>query len=302
MADATEPELGSDDWVDERHKAVFGHSGGDEAESAFDLLKVFSEIQEVVPGVWLTSLDGAQHRARVAATGASHILSLGLPIQMPPVFAGDDELKLTYKIINIADDARSDLIGVIRPALTYMSEAVSTGSGVIVHCQAGVSRSSSVVIAYLMVDPAHRLSYAAAYETVLAARPIIEPNIGFLAQLAAFARQGARLPPPPDPDPDPDPAASQHPHTHPLIGLGYLLCRYHVLDYALVLKDLPLLSHKLTLAALVAAPAVFFVFALALPLASLAHAERAAFPKPHSDFPRPRFLTAEAQLRRRGSF
>lgn len=55
---------------------------------------------------------------------------------------------------------------------------------VIVHCHAGISRSASVVIAYIMK---YRMkSFKEALDIVRGARSIVEPNIGFTATLIDF--------------------------------------------------------------------------------------------------------------------
>lgn len=59
---------------------------------------------------------------------------------------------------------------------------------VLVHCNAGVSRSSSVVIGYLMQTEA--LSFEDAYDQVKLARPSIHPNRGFHQQLQSYKPQG----------------------------------------------------------------------------------------------------------------
>ena len=52
---------------------------------------------------------------------------------------------------------------------------------VLVHCNAGISRSASVVIGYLISH--HDLSYEEAFQLVQASKPSIRPNEGFVKQL-----------------------------------------------------------------------------------------------------------------------
>jgi protein-tyrosine phosphatase len=65
-----------------------------------------------------------------------------------------------------------------------INEAVSKNKNVIVHCAAGMSRSASLVIAYLMIE--NNWHYEEAYNHVKRKRPIIDPNIGFVKQLKAI--------------------------------------------------------------------------------------------------------------------
>ncbi len=57
---------------------------------------------------------------------------------------------------------------------------------VFVHCVAGISRSASVCVGYLMWK--HRMSYQQAYKVVKDSRPWINPNHGFVDQLQDFER------------------------------------------------------------------------------------------------------------------
>ena len=72
-----------------------------------------------------------------------------------------------------------------------------SGGGCLVHCAAGVSRSSTVVAACLMA--AHGMTLREALAAVRERRPIAWPNEGLVAELAAFevrgdSGEGASLP------------------------------------------------------------------------------------------------------------
>lgn len=65
-----------------------------------------------------------------------------------------------------------------------IKEALIDNKNVVVHCAAGMSRSPTLVIAYLMIE--NRWGYEEAINFVKKRRPIVEPNIGFVKQLKAL--------------------------------------------------------------------------------------------------------------------
>jgi hypothetical protein len=58
---------------------------------------------------------------------------------------------------------------------------------ILIHCMAGVSRSVTLTIAYLMKY--FGLSMQAAYQLVKDKRPAISPNLNFMGQLVAFEQE-----------------------------------------------------------------------------------------------------------------
>lgn len=68
-------------------------------------------------------------------------------------------------------------------SITFVLHVLQDGV-VLVHCNAGVSRSASVVIGFLMSQ--EKMSFDEAFSTVKTARPSIQPNPGFMNQLKKY--------------------------------------------------------------------------------------------------------------------
>jgi predicted protein tyrosine phosphatase len=63
----------------------------------------------------------------------------------------------------------------------FINDKIKDKKNVLVHCHAGISRSSTIVIMYLMVK--YKISMSKAYEYVKSRRYIINPNNGFCKEL-----------------------------------------------------------------------------------------------------------------------
>lgn len=72
------------------------------------------------------------------------------------------------------------------PLSSSVDEAREQGSGVLVHCHAGVSRSATVTVAYIMKRQG--LCLGDAYKFVKDLRPVISPNLNFMGQLLKYEK------------------------------------------------------------------------------------------------------------------
>ncbi len=72
--------------------------------------------------------------------------------------------------------------------LLISSDSIKAKNGcVFVHCHAGISRSATICIAYIMKTM--KCDLAEAYEFVKQKRPCVSPNLHFMGQLLAFQKQ-----------------------------------------------------------------------------------------------------------------
>jgi len=98
----------------------------------------------------------------------------------------DDEV-FKFLYFEIVDSPDQDIMDLFRPAILFLVEQRLAGESSLVHCSAGVSRSASFVIAYLMTI--FSWSFDEAYKYTHYCRDIIEPNSGFVKQLEEFGNE-----------------------------------------------------------------------------------------------------------------
>ncbi|NXK97242.1 DUS26 phosphatase, partial [Formicarius rufipectus] len=89
---------------------------------------------------------------------------------------------IRYLGIEAHDSPSFDMSPYFYPAADFIHQALTEG-GILVHCAVGVSRSATLVLAYLMIR--HHMPLVEAIKTVKDHRGII-PNRGFLRQLVAL--------------------------------------------------------------------------------------------------------------------
>jgi len=86
--------------------------------------------------------------------------------------------------MEIVDSPEEQIGGLFQKALSFLVERRLEGDAVLVHCSAGVSRSATFVIAYLLTVFNWNVEDTIKY--VEHCRDIINPNDGFLQQLQAY--------------------------------------------------------------------------------------------------------------------
>jgi len=86
--------------------------------------------------------------------------------------------------IQIADHQSMDIKQHFVETVEYIKECKKKGEKVFVHCQKGISRSASIVLAYLVAG--ENLTLSESYTLTKQARKFIKPNKGFAKQLGEF--------------------------------------------------------------------------------------------------------------------
>ena len=128
--------------------------------------------------LYLGNMNSANNSGLLRRLRVTHILTI-CPMRPNPVSG------IEYLHVSIQDTPSARISQQFRRCIRFIEEGLARGGVLLVHCYAGVSRSATIIIAYLM--KVRGLSYPEAVGSVHRSRPIIKPNIGFVQQLQDFA-------------------------------------------------------------------------------------------------------------------
>ncbi|KAL8611328.1 hypothetical protein ACOMHN_013759 [Nucella lapillus] len=137
---------------------------------------------EVLPYLYLGNAKNSADLNQLKQNGIHYILNV--TPNVPNMFEDDGDFK--YLQIPISDHWSQNLSSFFPDAIAFIDEARHSKQGVLVHCLAGISRSVTVTVAYLMSQQAMCLNEA--YDFVKKCKPNISPNFTFMGQLLDFEK------------------------------------------------------------------------------------------------------------------
>ncbi|CAG8442030.1 2636_t:CDS:2 [Funneliformis mosseae] len=147
------------------------------------LEKMFAS--EIFPRVYLGTQMAATDKAWLEDHNVTHILTIsdGITPAYPESY--------TYKVIPIRDFGSQNIIVHFENTHKFIHSALQEDKGnILIHCQAGISRAPTVMIAYIMKT--RKMTFEAVLEFVISKRPIICPNLGFRQQLKLYESLGCQ--------------------------------------------------------------------------------------------------------------
>ena len=109
--------------------------------------------------------------------GITHIINVTKNI--PLYHENSDNIKIKYLRVPVNDGCDQDIKKYFDETNEFIDQVKQQNGKVLVHCQAGISRSPTIVIAYLM--KMNNISYDIAFQTLKSKREIISPNISFIS-------------------------------------------------------------------------------------------------------------------------
>ena len=139
-------------------------------------------INMVCNGLYIGDSEIAGQLSILEELNINRIISLGneKEVKKYKYFENIEYLKI------VVDDVDNENIG---KYFAICNKFISLGLDLdegnsLVHCHKGVSRSATIVIAYLMYT--YKTDFAIAFQKLKSIRPIVKPNEGFMKQLQEY--------------------------------------------------------------------------------------------------------------------
>jgi protein-tyrosine phosphatase len=141
-------------------------------------------ISCILPNLYISDMYCAQNYELVSKLCVSAIINVAPDVATN---AFESNPNFVYLTLHIQDSAKANIETYFDRTNKFIDKYIKT-HGVLVHCAAGISRSATIVIAYVM--KALSLPFQEAFTFVQEKHPITEPNFNFLIQLMQHEKKG----------------------------------------------------------------------------------------------------------------
>ncbi|KAM4689786.1 dual specificity protein phosphatase 22 [Discoglossus pictus] len=134
-------------------------------------------MNKILPGLFLGTFKDARDIEQLHKNKITHILSIHDSAR--PMLEG-----FKYLCITASDSVNQNLTQHFKDSIMFIHECRLSGEACLVHCLAGISRSATLVTAYIMAITG--LDWEEALKAVKGIRSCANPNMGFQRQLHEF--------------------------------------------------------------------------------------------------------------------
>nr|CAD2159876.1 unnamed protein product [Meloidogyne enterolobii] len=149
----------------------------------------------ILPFLYLGNVDTAKNRQTLEKCDIRYVINV--TSDLPNYFecdAKDEQLNggngasdITYMRIPVDDNCSHNLAQFFPEAISFIEHARSQKAGILVHCWAGISRSVTVCLAYLMYS--QRCTLEEAFDRLFKQNGTIAPNFHFMEALTCWERE-----------------------------------------------------------------------------------------------------------------
>ncbi|XP_071813570.1 dual specificity protein phosphatase 22-like isoform X1 [Apostichopus japonicus] len=139
--------------------------------------KMGQGMSEILPGIFLGSFRDCKDKDQMEKNKITHVLAIH--DNAKPIIEGKE-----YLCITASDKHNENIIQYFEQCVTFIHKCRRNGGNVLIHCLAGISRSTTVTVAYMMTIS--DLNWYDCLRVVRHIRSVAMPNYGFQKQLQEY--------------------------------------------------------------------------------------------------------------------
>ncbi len=144
------------------------------------------EESTIIPGfLYLGGHNSVKYVNKLIAKSVTHVLNMAGELYLDSAQMNRNNIKLLH--IEAKDTKTYNIRQDFDRAFKFMDEALIKKGKIIVNCARGVSRSATIVLAYLMFR--YNFNLADAYKLVIKLRPQVRPNSNFRRILEMYEQE-----------------------------------------------------------------------------------------------------------------
>ena len=150
-----------------------------------------NDINEIIPHLYLTNWYTSNNIEVLKNYKIKAVITLETNPKPAHILEYYKKYNIDNMYITIPDSPDADIMQYFDKTFDFIDKHISKGENVLVHCMAGISRSSTIVLNYIIRKmyennevvscPCKLLNEVMEY--VITKRPVVNPNDGFMKQL-----------------------------------------------------------------------------------------------------------------------
>ena len=142
---------------------------------------VYEDISQITDNIFIGNKEIAKDVKQLKKYGITHIVNCANELKYLIKYHKN---VFEYLWLPLVDSYIENINEYFSKTNQFIDDAITKGGKVLIHCSAGISRSSSVTIAYLMYK--ENITFDNALKKVKNERSYCKPNDGFVEQLKEY--------------------------------------------------------------------------------------------------------------------